>query len=453
VVVTHPDGTGLLLRSTRVVTPEGTGPACVAVTGERITAVLPYTYGDEPPPGVRLADLGTDALLPGLVDTHVHVNDPGRTAWEGFPSATRAAAAGGVTTLIDMPLNSLPPTTGPGPLRVKRRAAGGRVLVDTGFWGGAVPESLGRLQPLYEAGVFGFKCFLSPSGADEFPALDDAQLARAMAETAALGAPLLVHAEDPAHLTAPPAGPRYPGYLASRPGAAEAGAVTRLVAHARRTGARVHVLHVSSADALPPIARARAEGVPITAETCPHFLTLTAEEVPDGATEFKCAPPIRAAANRDALWAALADGTLDCVVSDHSPCEPGLKTPDFATAWGGISSLQLGLPAVWTAARERGAALGDLARWMSAGPARLAGLGRKGAIAPGRDADFAVLAPEETFTVDPLRLHHRHPVTAYAGRTLYGVVRSTWLRGVPVAGDPAPGSAPRGRLLTREDRR
>ncbi|MFD3608042.1 allantoinase AllB [Streptomyces atroolivaceus] len=438
----------LVLRSTRVVTPEGTRAAAVLVAGGEIEAVLPYD--SEVPGGARVEDFGDDVLLPGLVDTHVHVNDPGRTEWEGFWTATRAAAAGGITTLLDMPLNSLPPTTTVEHLRVKQRVAAPKAHIDTGFWGGAIPSNTKDLRPLYEAGVFGFKCFLSPSGVEEFPELDQEQLARSMAEIAGLGGLLIVHAEDPHHLADAPqrSGEKYADFLASRPRDAENAAIEGLIAHARRLNARVHVLHLSSSDALPLIAAAKREGVRVTVESCPHFLTLTAEEVPDGATEFKCCPPIREAANQDALWAGLADGTIDCVVSDHSPCTTDLKTPDFASAWGGISSLQLGLPAIWTEARRRGHTLDDVVRWMSAAPAGLAGLTRKGAIEAGRDADFAVLAPDETFTVDPAGLFHRNQVTAYAGKTLYGVVRSTWLRGTRIAADGVL-AEPTGRLLER----
>ncbi|MFJ9055619.1 allantoinase AllB [Streptomyces sp. NBC_00111] len=438
----------LVLRSTRVVTPEGTRAASVLVAGGEIEAVLPYE--SEVPAGARVEDFGDDVLLPGLVDTHVHVNDPGRAEWEGFWTATRAAAAGGITTLLDMPLNSLPPTTTVGNLRVKQEVAAPKAHVDTGFWGGALPSNVKDLRPLFEAGVFGFKCFLSPSGVEEFPELDQEQLARSMAEIAGFGGLLIVHAEDPHHLAAAPqrGGERYADFLASRPRDAENTAIGNLIAHARRLNARVHVLHLSSSDALPLIAAAKAEGVRVSVESCPHFLTLTAEEVPDGATEFKCCPPIREAANQDALWAGLADGTIDCIVSDHSPCTTDLKTADFASAWGGISSLQLGLPAVWTEARRRGHGLEDVVRWMSAGPAELAGLSRKGAIEVGRDADFAVLAPEETFTVDPAGLFHRNQVTAYAGKTLHGVVRSTWLRGTRIAADGVL-TEPTGRLLER----
>ncbi|MFB6983274.1 allantoinase AllB [Streptomyces scopuliridis] len=438
----------LVLRSTRVITPEGTRAASIAVAGERIAAVLPYDA--RVPPGARLEDAGDDVVLPGLVDTHVHVNDPGRAEWEGFWTATRAAAAGGITTLLDMPLNSLPPTTTAAHLRTKREVARPKAHIDVGFWGGAVPDNVKDLRPLYDAGVFGFKSFLSPSGVDEFPELDQEQLSRSLAEITGFGGLLIVHAEDPSELAAAPqrGGPAYADFLASRPRGAENAAITDLIAQARRLDARVHVLHLSSSDALPLIADAKRDGVRITVESCPHFLTLTAEEVPDGATEFKCCPPIREAANQDALWQGLIDGTIDCVVSDHSPCTTDLKTPDFASAWGGISSLQLGLPAIWTEARRRGRPLEDVVRWMSTAPAALAGLTRKGAIEAGRDADFAVLAPDETFTVDPARLHHRNQVTAYAGRTLYGVVRSTWLRGTRIVHDGAL-AEPVGRLLER----
>ncbi|MFI8962338.1 allantoinase AllB [Streptomyces sp. NPDC053493] len=440
----------LVLRSTRVITPEGTRPAAIAVSGGTIAAVLPYDA--EVPAGARLEDVGDDVVLPGLVDTHVHVNDPGRTEWEGFWTATRAAAAGGITTLVDMPLNSLPPTTTVDNLRTKQDVARSKAHIDVGFWGGALPDNVKDLRPLHDAGVFGFKCFLSPSGVDEFPQLDQDQLAASLAEIAGFDGLMIVHAEDPHELAAAPqkAGEKYADFLASRPRVAENTAIENLINQARRLSARVHVLHLSSSDALPLIAAAKAEGVKITVESCPHFLTLTAEEVPDGATEFKCCPPIREAANQDLLWEGLADGTIDCIVSDHSPSTADLKTPDFATAWGGISSLQLGLPAIWTEARRRGHDLTDVARWMSEAPARLAGLTRKGAIEAGRDADFAVIDPDATFTVDPAGLEHRNRVTAYAGRTLHGVVTSTWLRGERIV-DRGTLAEPSGRLLERNN--
>ena len=444
----------LVLRSTRVITPDGPRAASVAVSAAegRILAVLPYDT-DTRRPGTRTEDLGDDVLLPGLVDTHVHVNDPGRTDWEGFATATRAAAAGGVTTLVDMPLNSIPPTTNVEALEVKRAVARRSAHIDIGFWGGAIPGNTADLRPLHDAGVLGFKCFLLHSGVDEFPHLDPAGLKAALGEIAGFGGLLIVHAEDPQLIDGapPPSGPRYADFLASRPRAAENRAIEGLIDLARELDARIHILHLSSAESLPRIAAARREGVRISVETCPHFLTLTAEEVPDGATEFKCCPPIREAANQDALWQGLADGTITCVVSDHSPCTADLKTDDFGQAWGGISSLQLGLPAIWTEARRRGHTLEDVARWMSTAPAALVGLHHKGAIEAGRDADFAVLAPDETFTVDPAALHHRNQVTAYAGKTLHGVVRSTWLRGHKIADHGAP-TGPTGRLLERQPR-
>jgi len=439
-----------VFRAHRAVTDAGERPAAVVVDGERISAVLLRDAAVDPPADRELVLGADEVLLPGLVDTHVHVNEPGRTEWEGFASATRAAAAGGVTTLIDMPLNSLPPTVDAAALAVKRKAADGQCSVDVGFWGGAVPGNLADLAPLHEAGVFGFKCFLLPSGVDEFPPLDRAGLAAALAEVAAMGALMIVHAEDPGLVT-DAHGRRYADFLASRPRAAEDTAIAGLLELAEQTGARVHVLHLSSADALPMIARAKAAGLPITAETCPHYLALTAEEVPDGDTRFKCCPPVREEGNRDALWQGLADGTIDAVVSDHSPSTADLKrldSGDFGEAWGGIASLQLGLPVVWTEARRRGHELADVLTWMSARTATLAGLHGKGRIAAGADADLVVFAPDESFTVDVDRLHHRNPITPYAGRTLTGVVRSTWLRGelIDMAADP------RGRLLTRGER-
>ncbi|WP_432827616.1 allantoinase AllB [Dactylosporangium sp. CA-092794] len=429
------------LRSRQVYLPGGPRAATVTVDGGRIAAVGDY----ETEPDGPVTDLGGLALLPGLVDTHVHVNEPGRTEWEGFATATRAAAAGGVTTIVDMPLNSLPPTTSVAALREKQAAARGQCFVDVGFWGGAVPGNAADLRPLHAAGVFGFKSFLVDSGVPEFPPLDRAGLAEAFAAVDAL---FVVHAEDPARLHDARPSREYADFLASRPAAAEVSAVSTALAVAAEAGARLHILHLSAADALPALRRARAEGVRATAETCPHYLTLDAHAVPDGATEFKCCPPIRDTGNQDRLWGGLADGVISVIVSDHSPSTPELKrrdTGDFAAAWGGIASLQLGLPAVWTAARERGFTLADVVRWMAAGPADLVGLRRKGRIAPGADADLVAFDPTGTFVVDPAALHHRHPVTPYASLELSGVVHTTWLRGVPV------GDTPKGEFLRRED--
>jgi allantoinase len=442
-----------VFRSRRAVFPGREQAADVLVVAGRITEVRPYGGGEG---AGELTDLGDLALLPGLVDSHVHVNEPGRTEWEGFATATRAAAAGGVTTIIDMPLNSVPPTTTVANLEVKRKAADGQTFVDVGLWGGAIPGNTDDLEPLLQAGVFGFKSFLAPSGVDEFPHLTSDQLEAALAEQARIGALAIIHAEDPAALDAAPQrpGPHYADFLASRPDGAEAAAVAGLLTAAGRTGARVHILHVSSAAVLPLLRQARADGVQVTAETCPHYLTLAAEQVPDGDTAFKCCPPIRSESNRDLLWQALADGEFAAVVSDHSPSTPDLKhlaryggNGDFAAAWGGIASLQLGLPAVWTEARRRGFTLADVISWMSAGPASLLGLRTKGAIAPGKDADLVAFDPDAAFTVDPDDLHHRNPVTPYAGRSLTGSVRTTWLRGQVV--DVGADARPIGRMIVR----
>ena len=441
-------GYDTVLRARRLVTAAGETSGCVGVTDGRVAAVEPLEAGLD---GRRVVELGDDvALLPGLVDTHVHVNEPGRTEWEGFATATRAAAAGGVTTIVDMPLNSIPPTVDLAALETKRKSAEGQCFVDVGFWGGAVPGNLGELRGLHDAGVFGFKCFLLHSGVDEFPPLQPANLDAYLATLAAFDGLMIVHAEDSTAIDRAPSasGRHYRDFLASRPRTAENLAVAHVIEAARATRARAHILHLSSSDALPMLASARRDGVRVTAETCPHYLALSAEEIPDGATQFKCCPPVREASNRELLWQGVGAGTIDCVVSDHSPCLPELKrldSGDFGTAWGGISSVELGLPVVWTEARRRGFTLADVVRWMAEGPARLVGLEGKGRIAPGSDADFCVLAPDDTFVVDPTRLHHKHPITPYSGRTLAGVVRSTWLRGQELTGD-----RPRGRLLTRE---
>ncbi|SFP09238.1 allantoinase [Geodermatophilus dictyosporus] len=440
----------LVVRARRVLLPDGERAAAVHTGGGVVTAVTGF---DDAPPGV--VTLGDDeVLLPGLVDSHVHVNEPGRTEWEGFATATRAAAAGGITTIVDMPLNSVPATTTPEALRVKREVAAGQVAVDVAFWGGAVPGNVDQLRPLHEAGVVGFKCFLLDSGVPEFPPLDDAGLRAALVELASFDGLLIAHSEDEAVIAAAPepAGGSYPAFLASRPPAAEETAIGRLVAATRDTGARSHVVHLADGDALPLLRAARASGVRVTVETCPHYLTFAAEDVPDRDTAFKCCPPIREAAHREALWGALRAGdvdppVIDMVVSDHSPCTPELKrldVGDFGLAWGGIAGLQVALPAVWTGARARGIGLAEVVGWMSAAPARLAGLPGKGAIAVGKDADLVVFAPEERFTVG--RLEHRNPVTPYAGRELTGVVRRTWLRGQEADGSPL------GRLLNRGDR-
>jgi allantoinase len=435
-----------VVRAQRVVLPDGERPAAVHVRDGRVAAVTAFEDAGDVP--VTLA--ADEVLLPGLVDSHVHVNEPGRTEWEGFASATRAAAAGGITTIVDMPLNSIPPTVDVDALHVKRAVAEGQVSVDVAFWGGAVPGNAGQLPRMLAAGAVGVKCFLLDSGVPEFPPLDDAGLRAALTTLAEVDGLLIAHCEDDDVIAAAPhaGGTSYADFLASRPGAAEETAIGRLIAAARDTGARVHVVHLADAEALPMLRAARADGVRITVETCPHYLTFSAEEVPDGATSFKCCPPIREAAHREALWAALAAGDIDQVVSDHSPCTPELKrldVGDFELAWGGIAGLQVTLPVVWSGARARGLALTDVVRWMSAAPAELTGLTGKGAIAVGKDADLVVFAPDEQWSV--AELHHRNPVTPYAGRELTGVVRRSWLRGQPLH----DGGAPFGRLIGRAE--
>jgi allantoinase len=439
----------LVFRARRAITPDGEAARCVGVRDGRIAAIEPLEARLE---AARVVDLGADVvLLPGLVDTHVHVNDPGRSEWEGFETATRAAAAGGITTIVDMPLNSLPPTTDPAALELKRKTARGKVFVDVGFWGGAVPGNSSALRGLHDAGVFGFKCFLVHSGVDEFPQLGPDELAEVLRRLSGYDALLIVHAEDAEAIDHAPSahGDRYADFLASRPRSAENVAIARVIDLAWRTGARVHILHLSSSDALPMIASARRDGVRVTVETCPHYLTFSAEEIPDGATQFKCCPPVREADNRELLWRGLADGSIDCVVSDHSPCTPELKRldiGDFGMAWGGIAGLQVSLPAVWTQARRRGFGLTDVVRWMAVRPAQLAGLRRKGQLAVGFDADLCLFAPDEALVVDAAKLHHRNAISAYHGRELAGVVRGTWLRGQEVTG-----AEPKGSLLSRGD--
>ncbi len=419
----------------------------IGVTGGRIAAI-----GDGRLEGAETVELDEGVvLIPGLVDTHVHINEPGRTEWEGFASATRAAAAGGVTTVIDMPLNSIPATTTVDALETKRDAAR-KSVVNVGFWGGAVPQNLGTLRALWDAGVFGFKAFLSPSGVDEFEHLSAADLDAAMEEIAGFGGLLIVHAEDPGVLDshADDGGADYRRFVESRPPESEVTAIERVFAGVRRHGTRAHILHLSSAAALPALRAARAEGLPITVETCPHYLVFDEEHIDDGATQFKCCPPIRDEANREALWRALLDGDIDIVVTDHSPSTADLKFAgggDFGLAWGGIAGLQTGLSAIWTEAERRGIPLATVLGWMSTGTADFAGLRGKGRIAVGADADFVAFAPAETFTVHADRLLHKNPVSAFDGRELLGVVRDTWLAGERVS--TAADAPARGRLLTR----
>jgi allantoinase len=434
------------LKSSRVVHPEGVAPGTVVVLDGQIEAVeLGPVELDS------VLDLGDQVLSPGLVDCHVHVNEPGRTEWEGFATATRAAAAGGVTTLIDMPLNSSPVTTTRTALELKLEAARGQTFVDVGFWGGVVPDNTTELAPLADGGVLGCKAFLVHSGIDDFPNVTASDLRSAMPVLRELGLPLLAHAELDLGAPTPEDARAYHGYLASRPPEWEDAAIRLLVDLCRDTGCRVHIVHLSSAGSLPLLRQAKEEGLPITVETCPHYLCFESEEIPAGATEYKCAPPIREHLNREALWGGLFEGVIDFVISDHSPCLPALKlrdTGDFMQAWGGIASLQLGLSAVWSEARRRGASLSLLARWMSESPARFAGLGRtKGRILRGCDADFVVWDPDRSFTVTAQSLFFKHPVSPYLGRELLGTVRETWVRGERVFGASGHAAKATGQLL------
>jgi len=443
-----------VIRGRRVLAAGELGPRSVHVAGGAIAAVAGF---DEVPDGCPIDEAGDAVVMPGVVDTHVHVNEPGRSAWEGYETATRAAAAGGVTTLVDMPLNSIPATVTAQAFRDKLAVAKGQCWIDVGFWGGVIPGNRAELEPLTDAGVLGFKCFLVPSGVDEFPHVGQAELRPALAVLRDLGRPLLVHAEvpDPIEQAAAAFGvadPRaYASYLASRPRAAEDRAIELMIRLSRDTGAAVHIVHHASADSLSMISAARDEGLFVSAETCPHYLHFAAEDIPDGATQYKCAPPIREQENRERLWEALNDGVLDMVVSDHSPCTPDLKQLDagsFRDAWGGIASLQLGLPVMWTELHRRGRPIERLGEWMSGAPAALAGLRhRKGEIAPGYDADIVVWDPEASFVVKVDELHHRNAVSPYDGETLSGVVRTTYVRGRKVYDAGAHVGTARGELL------
>jgi len=464
--------TNLVVRSRRVVLPESIAPASIHIRDGVIDSISSY---ENVPAGCELIETDQDSvIMPGLVDTHVHINEPGRTEWEGFATATRAAAAGGVTTLVDMPLNSIPPTTTVVGFNAKLEAARDQCYVDVGFWGGVIPGNAFELAPLFEAGVVGFKCFLIHSGVDEFPNVTEADLRETLPELRRLGALLIVHAELPGPIsrTGIPACPKgsessllpewadknvsptkYQTFLASRPRAAEDDAVALMIRLSREFGTRVHIVHHSSSDALPMLQEAKAAGLKLTAETCPHYLMFAAEEISDGATEFKCCPPIRERENREQLWSALGSGIIDMIVSDHSPCPPGMKLPesgDFLCAWGGISSLQLRLPVVWTEASRRGHSLADLSRWLCSAPANLVGLERrKGRIALGYDADIVIWNPAKQFTVEGRALHHRHKLTPYQDRILAGVVEKTLLRGRKIYDGGEFTIEPQGHLLTQ----
>ena len=427
---------GQAFASERVVTPDGIRPVAMIVREGKISGIVP---ADQVPSDTEVHDFGESTILPGLVDSHVHINDPGRAEWEGFETATRAAAAGGYTTLVDMPLNCLPPTATVAALSAKREAAAGRCWVDWLAWGGVVSDNQAEIEALGAAGVPGFKCFLIHPGIDGFTMVTEAELRAALPHVARTGLPLLVHAELPgpvdqaAQRLRDADWRRYSTHLQSRPEEAELAAIRLLLSLCRQYKFRLHIVHLSASSALAELCAARAEGLPVSVETCPHYLHFCAEEIPDGATLLKCAPPIRSRDNREKLWQGLKDGIIDLVATDHSPCPPAMKQLDegsFKTAWGGISGLSLALPVIWTEASRRGFTLTDVTRWMSGQPARLAGCSaRKGRIAEGFDADFVIFEPEAEFVVTADRLHYRHPVSPYLGEKLRGVVKATYLRG------------------------
>lgn len=446
----------MILRSRRVVVDGRIVPATLHIRDERIERVSDF---DDVPAGAPVEDFGDVALLPGVVDSHVHVNEPGRTEWEGFATATRAAAAGGVTTIVDMPLNSIPPTTSVAALLAKAEAMEGKCRVDVGLWGGAVPGNDVVLRAMLDEGALGFKCFLVDSGVPEFGHLDEGGLARALAALRGTGAPLLVHAELPGPIeraaeTLHGDPTSYRRWLESRPHQAEDEAIALVDRHVRdASGAEAHIVHLSSADALDIIRRARDARTGLTAETTPHYLYFAAERIPDGAPEYKCAPPIREQDNRERLWRAVEEGALAGVVSDHSPCTPELKhleRGDVERAWGGIASLQFGLPIVWTEARKRGLSLGEVSHLLSAGPASIARIGhRKGRLAAGYDADVIAFDAEAPFTITDDCIEHRHKTTPYAGAELFGVVRATYLRGERIYADGQHEGTPGGRWVRR----
>lgn len=437
------------LRSTRILRESGFFSGVVIIDGEKIMDVCSTA-----PPELRIFDVGDRVVMAGLVDSHVHINEPGRTEWEGFKTATQAALSGGITTVVDMPLNCIPVTTSLEALEEKQAALGRQHYVDIGFWGGVVPGNAEKLESLMIGGALGCKAFMIHSGIDDFPASDRDTLREAMTILKRLHVPLLAHAEleldAPCTHTDPTA---YQSYLESRPQQWEVSAIDMLIELCRETECPVHIVHLSAADALPLIAAAKAEGLPITAETCPHYLCLSAEEIQDRQTQFKCAPPIREAANRDKLWAGLLDGTIDFIVSDHSPCTPQLKkldTGNFHDAWGGISSLQLGLPAIWTAAKERGIPMEKLVPWLSTRPAQLAGLShRKGKLEAGYDADIVVWDPDASFVLQPEALRFRHKLSPYLGQYFEGQIQSVYLRGRAVYHDGGIIGAPIGTTLLR----
>jgi allantoinase len=440
------------IQSSRIVVADTVTAGCVCIGADGRIVDVQATA----PTGYSVVDVADLVVSPGLVDCHVHINEPGHTEWEGYLTATRAAAAGGVTCLVDMPLNCLPVTTSADALAQKLSACHDQCFVDVGFWGGVIPGNAPHLAGLADAGVLGCKAFMVHSGLDEFPNVTREDLRRAMPLLRDKGLPLLAHAELDLGATVSEPDPRaYRGYLQSRPAQWELAAIEQLIELCRETRCHVHVVHLSAAAAIPALRAAKAEGLPISVETCPHYLCLDAERIPDGATLFKCAPPIREHENREALWQGLFEGVIDFVISDHSPCTPQQRLRergDFSQAWGGVASLQLALSTIWREAEARGATLPQLTQWLSTNPARFAGVSkRKGRIAPGYDADLVVWSPEQAFVLRPEDLFFRHKLSPYLGMRLLGKVQRTVLRGVPIFDGQRHAEQPSGQLLLHRD--
>lgn len=428
----------LAIFSKRVITPEGVNPAFVLIKDGKISDIT----DESPSNDVPVTDVGDLVLMPGIVDPHVHINEPGRTDWEGFDTATRSAMAGGITSLVDMPLNSSPVTTTVKAFNEKLNATNGQLHVNCGFWGGVIPGNEKDIAPLIEKGVLGFKAFLTHSGIDEFPNATEEDLRKVMPVIAKSGVPILVHCElsnDNRPLSIDHRS--YPNYLASRPKKWEDDAIALMIRLCEEFNCKTHIVHLSSADSIEQIRNAKQKGLPLTAETGQHYLFFTAEQIADGATAWKCAPPIREKENNEQLWKALKEGIIDFVATDHSPAPPELKelvSGDFMKAWGGISSIQFALPVLWTAAQLHGGTISDIAKWLCERPALLPRLQSKGKIAKGYDADLVVWNPEKSFTVTEETIHHKHKITPYLNEELYGVVEQTWIGGEKVFDQARP---------------
>lgn len=425
----------LIIKGNNILTPDGLLPSVVLVKDGRIYSIQTDLPGD----ARTIVDIGDKILMPGITDPHVHINEPGRTDWEGFDTATRAAIAGGITTLVDMPLNASPVTTTVQALEQKIGTAARQLHANCGYWGGIIPGNENEIEPLINKGVLGFKAFLTHSGIDEFPNVTAADLEKVMPIIARHNLPLLVHCElmpDHQQQEIQENKRSHRQYMASRPQSWEQAAISLMIRLCEKYNCRVHIVHLSAAAAIKQIAAAKEQGLPLTVETAQHYLYFNGEEVPDGNTSFKCAPPIRERENNQQLWEALKAGVIDFVATDHSPAPPELKeleTGDFTRAWGGIASLQLALPALWTAARSRDVTLPQIAQWLCERPAKLAGLqNRKGKITEGYDADFVIWDPQKSFIVNADGLYHKHKLTPYLNETLYGVVEQTYLSGIKV---------------------